>query len=41
MRVLNIPLEEKMGEGRPYLTAYLQDKMPADPEDYRLGAVMV
>ena len=41
MRVLEIPLEEKLGEGRPYLTAYLQDRMPADPEGYGLPAVMV
>ena len=41
MRVLEIPLEEKLGEGKPYLTAYLQDRMPADPEGYGLPAVMV
>ena len=41
MKVLDLPLEEALGEGKPHLTAYLQEKMPADPADYRLPAVMI
>ena len=41
MKVLDLPLEEVLGEGKPHLTAYLQEKMPADPADYRLPAVMI
>ncbi len=35
MRTFDVPLQDV------YMTAYLQDKMPADPEDYRLPAVVV
>lgn len=35
MRTFDVPLQEV------YMTAYLQEKMPADPEDYRLPAIVV
>ena len=41
MRVMDLALEEDFGEGKPHLTAFLQEKMPADPEDYTLPAVVV
>lgn len=41
MRIMDLPLEEKLGEGKPHMVAYLQDKMPADPEDYCFPAVLV
>lgn len=41
MKILELPLEETMGENMPYLVAYLQDKMPADAEEYGLPAMVV
>lgn len=41
MRIFDLPLEEKLEEGKPHLVVYLQDKMPADPQEYRLPAVLV
>ncbi|MBQ7916647.1 MAG: alpha/beta hydrolase [Firmicutes bacterium] len=41
MRIFDLPLEDNLEEGKPHLVAYLQEKMPADPEDYRLPAVVV
>lgn len=35
MRTFDVPLQEV------YMTAYLQEKMPADPEEYRLPAIVV
>ena len=35
MRTFDVPLQEV------YMTAYLQEKMPPDPEDYRLPAIVV
>ena len=40
MRVFDIPLSDKTGEHEPYMTAYLQEPMPQDPEK-KLPAVVV
>ena len=34
-------MEYSLGTGMAHLTAYIQEPMPADPEDYRMPAVVV
>ena len=41
MKLLDLPLEGELAEGKPHLAAYLQENMPADPQGYRLPAVVI
>ena len=41
MQVLDLPLMGKLGVGKPYLTAILQDKLPKDPPEKRFPAMVV
>ena len=41
MKVLDLPLEEELGEGKPHLVAYLRELMPGEGPDHQIPAVVV